>query len=499
MIPKRILNKIDIKAIIITLLITTLFHLNSTGEIIEFKNKHLLLLFDDINYRFTLQRELIPSKEFSKDLLFFNIPPTSFITIKIDNISYNFNEGRIITPPTRSKEGSLFFECDIQGIIVTTKFTFTLNTLSKEEDGLIIKVEVENSSTSTKNIGIRYLLDTIFGENEAKPKFYLEGRSGIDYELLVNQNNMISYFISSSDINGVNNLYITWNPSPDRIIFSNWRRLSLSSWDIDPSPFLKYKFSENSSEDCAVAIFFENIQLKPKDKAEFEVIISTTLFSRIDETTLQTNTLQTTQLELQQEVKPNEKETTSIEKPQLPQQISITNYVFITNEVVQQETSTPKIVTQVIQQQNATLTQPTIITQIIIPQTTQSQELQEIKQRLQTFETKLEEVYISIDKVINQLSNIQTQQPLVKNKEIEKDIKELQNLKNTMIKLSKTLDTLEERIAIINKYIELRRKYSNRKIIVYSKEEYQKDLEIIEELSEILDEIAKRLNFRISQ
>lgn len=68
-----------------------------------------------------------------------------------------------------------------------------------------------------------------------------------------------------------------------------------------------------------------------------------------------------------------------------------------------------------------------------------------------------------------------------------------------MIKLSKTLDTLEERIAIINKYIELRRKYSNRKIIVYSKEEYQKDLEIIEELSEILDEIAKRLNFRISQ
>lgn len=244
---------------------------------------------------------------------------------------------------------------------------------------------------------------------------------------------------------------------------------------------------------------FENIQLKPKDKAEFEVIISTTLFSRIDETTLQTNTLQTTQLELQQEVKPNEKETTSTEKPQLPQQITITNYVFITNEVVQQETSTPKIVTQVIQQQNATLTQPTIITQIIIPQTTQSQELQEIKQRLQTFETKLEEVYISIDKVINQLSNIQTQQPLVKNKEIEKDIKELQNLKNTMIKLSKTLDTLEERIAIINKYIELRRKYSNRKIIVYSKEEYQKDLEIIEELSEILDEIVKRLNFRISQ
>lgn len=108
MIPKRILNKIDIKSIIITLLIATLFHLNSTGEIIEFKNKHLLLLFDDINYRFTLQRELIPSKEFSKDLLFFNIPPTSFITIKIDNISYNFNECKIITPPTRSKEGSLF-------------------------------------------------------------------------------------------------------------------------------------------------------------------------------------------------------------------------------------------------------------------------------------------------------------------------------------------------------------------------------------------------------
>lgn len=480
--------KLQIIKTILTILLPTLFTI-ANGSILEFRNKYLLLMFDDVNYRFTLQREFIPSKEYSKDLLFFNIPPTSSIILKIDNISYNLNEYKIISPPQINKDGVLSFTSDIQGIIATINFRFIKNGYSLEEDSIAIEVELINASNISKEIGVRYLLDTVFGENTPNPKFYLDGKNSIDYELLINQNNMISFIVSSEDINKVNNLYITWDPTPSRIIFSNWRRINIATWDVEPSPFLKYRFSETSSEDCAVAIFFEGISLKPNEKKNFKVILSTTQFSSY---------IPSTQQITQNQITPEQQESTQIitqttTQPTLqpePKIVIITNYIFLTNE-------TPLIKTQ-----EVTLPKEIFITNFItnvetniLPQQTSVIENGETKKKIQEIEEKIEKLTQNMDILLSQITNLKVPK---EDKETEKDISELKKIKTTIVKLSKTIDTLEERIAMMNKYIELRKKFSDKRIIVYSPEEYKKDIETIEQISSTLDEILNNILFEDS-
>ncbi len=463
---KKLCNKL------ILLILTLILVDQSKASIIEFKNKNLNLLFDDINYRFTLQRELIPSKEFSKELLFFNVPPTSYVTLMIDKVSYTLNEGNIINSPTVTKDGNLSLEVNIQGIGIKLTSKFIPNSYSQEEDALEIEVEIANLTNFPRNVGIRYLLDTVFGENEPKPKFYLDGKTSIDYELAIDQNNMISYIVSSSDINGVNNLYIYWNKTPSKIIFSNWRKLNTVNWDLKPSPFLNYRFSETSGEDCAVAIFFENITLNPKTKENISIILSANPY-----------------LPKILEIKPKE-EVAELEKtpqealPTAPQQ----NIVFVTNVIVltnQYQTA----ITQEIRSTNEIL-RTNIVTLTNLKFDSQFIENEKMLKRISEIEEKLENLSISIEKTFDKITNL-----LQQNKEQKdtKDIEELKKIKVKMAKLSKTIDTIEERISMINKYIEIRKKFSDKRVIVYSQEEYKKDIKIIEEISEILNQIMNEI------
>ncbi|MCX8029059.1 MAG: hypothetical protein N2712_03595 [Brevinematales bacterium] len=457
------------------------------AEIISFKNKYLNLLFDDVNYRFSLQRELIPSKEYSKDLLFFNIPPTSFILLKIDNVSYQLNEGKILKKPNISKEGILNFSSEIENITVETKFIFVNNANSGLEDSIRIEVTLSNIHNTSKVVGARYLIDTLFGENEIRPKFYLDGKNAIDYELLINRNNMISYIVSSSDINQVNNLYIHWDGEPSRIIFSNWRKLSIANWEVEPSPLLGYRFSETSSEDAAVALFFEDILLKPNQSIKLAVVLSTSQY------------LPSTQQTLASEKEPKKETIQTKPEDTNVKLVVITNYIFITNQIqatqtqeviLPKEISTTNIITNVI-----ISTQLAEKTQNIYQPILQYED-SEIKKKILEIEKKLDKLTQDMELLFTQITNTKMQEEIKNDKNLEKDINNMKEMRNLMIRLTKTLDTLEERITIINKYIDIRKRFANKGIVVYSSEEYRKDIKLIDEISKLLDEIMDEIIFK---
>ncbi|MGC8963785.1 MAG: hypothetical protein ACP5KI_00235 [Brevinematia bacterium] len=471
------------RRIILLLFSFTAFGFSAYSTLVEYKNKYLRLLVDDINYRFTLQREFIPSGEYSRNLLFFDIPPTSYISFKVDNLSYKANEGNIIKGVTLEND-SLRFSTVIDGIEFDVTFNFIPNSLSKVDDCLQIKVFALNLTNISKNVNVRYLLDTIFGENESLPKFFLDGKTAIDYELLIDYKNMVSYVVSSSDVEKVNNLYIYWKGSPARILFSNWRKLDNSDWFVEPSTFLRYRFSETSSEDCAIAIFFENINLSPNQSTNFVVFLSTTPFSPVIEKEDISKKEEKIVYEVTKEEKTNVQEiVTNVENiPSSP----VTNLILVTNEIMVVKTQEVVLSKEVVNTNRVTNI-------LYITNFQNTENIDEIKKKIDEIENRLSKLTESMDLMFSQITNISFYQKTKDNKEVQKDIDEMKKIRMTMGRLSKTLDTVEERIAVINKYIEIRKKFSDKRLIVYTDEEYKSDLKLIEEIEKILDEIMNIL------
>ncbi|MCS7299751.1 MAG: hypothetical protein RMJ37_07355 [Spirochaetia bacterium] len=478
---------------VVCILLSVLITADLYSAIVDFKNKYLNLAFDDVNYRFSLQREFIPSKEYSKDLLFFNVPPTSYILVNVDGLSYNLNEGRIIIPPFTDSDGVFRFVCEVQDIVVSVRFYFEKNESSGVEDALSIEVSLSNAGNNQRSVGVRYLLDTVFGENEVKPKFYIDGRNAIDYELLVDRNNMISYVVSSSDINGVNNLYINWNREPSRIVFSNWRKINIANWSVEPSSFLRYRFSETSGEDAAVAIFFEGFSLKPGEMERMRVVLSTSMYMPSRQS-VEKKVEEPKPQDVVQAVK-DEPKTVTTEKVV----VVVTNYVFLTNEM--QTTRTQEVVLQ--REVLATNVVTNVITNIVPITQTQNvyqpvvyQGDEEIRKKIYDMEKKIDKLFEGMNTLFTQLTNVRVQEEVKKDKQIERDVADMKRIRNIMVKLSKTLDNIEERVSMINKYIEIRKRFADKRIVVYTDEEYRRDLKLIDEISTLLDEIMKEITLK---
>ncbi len=467
--------------IFMVLTFTSLFC--ASGEIVNFRNKYLSLLVDDVNYRFTLQREDLPSIEYSRDLLFYNVPPTSYVSFLVENLAYRPNEGNVIKPLFRDNN-SLGFSIEVNGVVFSVSFSFVKNGSSLVEDALEISVDFTNNTNVSLNTGIRFLLDTVFGEdNLSLPKFYLDGKTPIDYELLITRDNMISYIVSTSDMEGVNRLFIHWyGNTPTRILFGNWRKLDIADWYSEPSMFLKYRFSENSNPDCAVAIFFEGMQLNPGESKNVKVVLSlTSYYPYVQESKPKPVVAQVPSVPEQPKVV---EESNVYESPKAKEiVIFVTNFVYLTNDIreLRQEIITQEVVREIPK------TNEFVITNVVVEKKLVQDE--EVVKRVSSIEEKIEKLSSSIDFVLSQLTN----KGKALDEKDEKDVNRIRNLKTAMAKLSRTMDTITERVAIINEYISLRKKFSDRRVIVYSDEEYRKDLEIIEEISREIDEVMEIL------
>jgi chromosome segregation ATPase len=114
---------------------------------------------------------------------------------------------------------------------------------------------------------------------------------------------------------------------------------------------------------------------------------------------------------------------------------------------------------------------------------------EEIVRRISSIEEKIEKLSSSMDFVLSQLTN----KGKALDKKEEEDVDRIKKLKIAMAKLSRTMDTITERVAIINEYINIRKKFSDRRIMVYSEEEYRRDLKMIEEISKEIDEVIEIL------
>ena len=165
-----------------------------------------------------------------KILLFGHPSPwSSFTSIRIDGVDYTFGTGGTWIIPPCQQGGSLVASWEIgPQIVITQTLTIIRNFSTGRDDNLQIAYEIRNEGSSSSDIGISLMLDTMLGDNDGAPFRVLGfGEVTVETEWVSPADTIPQYFqvfdnfddptvLSMFSITGVG------FPDPDRLVLGSW-------------------------------------------------------------------------------------------------------------------------------------------------------------------------------------------------------------------------------------------------------------------------------------
>ena len=170
------------------------------------------------------------SNDDDKILLFGHPNPwSSFTSIRIDGVDYIFGSGGTWIIPPCQQGGSLVASWEIGSqIVVTQTLTIVRSFSTGREDNLQIAYEIRNEGSSSPDIGLSLMLDTMLGDNDGAPFRVLGfGEVTVEKEWVSPADTIPQYFqvfdnfddpsvLSMFSITGVG------FSDPDRLVLGSW-------------------------------------------------------------------------------------------------------------------------------------------------------------------------------------------------------------------------------------------------------------------------------------
>lgn len=177
---------------------------------------------------------------------------TSYTTIFTDGIPNIYGESGFVTAPHISGKSNIsvarYGDIEVKQILSIVK-----NTATGREDVIEIKYTAKNNSNIAKQVGVRVMLDTMLGSNDAAP-FRISNIGEVTTEREFIGNDIPRYFqafdsLSSPNVVSYGN-FLSGSIRPDKVQFVNWGRISGKYWD--------YKIVEGQSNgDSAVSVIWD--------------------------------------------------------------------------------------------------------------------------------------------------------------------------------------------------------------------------------------------------
>ena len=177
---------------------------------------------------------------------------TSYTTIFTDGIPNIYGESGFVTAPHISGKSNIsvarYGDIEVKQILSIVK-----NTATGREDVIEIKYTAKNNSSIAKQVGVRVMLDTMLGSNDAAP-FRISNIGEVTTEREFIGNDIPRYFqafdsLSSPNVVSYGN-FLSGSIRPDKVQFVNWGRISGKYWD--------YKIVEGQSNgDSAVSVIWD--------------------------------------------------------------------------------------------------------------------------------------------------------------------------------------------------------------------------------------------------
>lgn len=193
-------------------------------------------------------------------------PRTTVLEIRAGNDLYHMGDSsRFQQKVTKTQTGGeIAWKSD--KLYVTETFAFKTSTGASQPDGLLITIKVDNLTSKSLAVGIRYLIDTYLGERN-RIEFVTPNEDSMTNETAFTGSQVPTYWVSPENKKLTVGLEAVTRGSgvtvPNRIIFANWKRLYDSQWDYTVDPTRNFNLLPYSINDSAVAMYYNSEELKP--------------------------------------------------------------------------------------------------------------------------------------------------------------------------------------------------------------------------------------------
>jgi len=211
----------------------------------------------------TVEGDPLLSTDNNKRLLFgYPEGSTSATTIRIDNANYIFESQETIYDQSHRKATSVI---NLNGVKVEQELKIIENMATGRHDVVQIKYRVKNTSTDSKHIGVRIMMDTMLGDNDRAP-FRVMGKA-VTTETEYSGNNIPQMWqafdsLTNPGVVAQGTFFKSDSSKPDKVQFTNWSRVLSTPWD--------YKVSTGvSNGDSAVSAIWNQKTFDPGVEYEY--------------------------------------------------------------------------------------------------------------------------------------------------------------------------------------------------------------------------------------
>lgn len=246
---------------------------DSSKKRISVQNRYLQILVEKKTGRFYLRTTGgDPATVFddNKDLLYNDIPGTSYTTVALDDgddvYRYGSSKGKWIKPPYAENQ-AIISVWEVDKCRIEQRLAFVKNPTTGFDDAVKISYTARNLSGEEQIIGLRIMLDTTLGERDGI--FYsIPGYGRVDDERMFKGGKLPQYWYSfdnyrSPRIRAIGTLTGSGLEPPDRVVFATWKRLDRMAWKFDYDSGKSFKSSWLGRRDSSVALYYDSRRVQP--------------------------------------------------------------------------------------------------------------------------------------------------------------------------------------------------------------------------------------------
>ena len=215
-------------------------------------------------------------------------PWTSYTTIAIDGKVYGFGTQTLKRAGKKALYGQVTNTLVTKNtMIATSKFaeltaTQTLslfrNPLTNVKDAVLIEYQLRNESKVTRNIGLRIMMDTMLGTNDAAP--FRIGEEAVISEKKYSGKDIMDYWQSFDSLASPNIIaqgILRYAPAnltpPDELILMNWGSLADQPYRVKVNEGASFIREGEDEPDTALALFFEKKPLGPNQVRSYRTVM----------------------------------------------------------------------------------------------------------------------------------------------------------------------------------------------------------------------------------
>lgn len=152
-------------------------------------------------------------------------------------------------------------------IMVKREFRIVRGSSTGNEDVIEISTVMTNNGDTSHEVGLRYAMDTMVGDNDYAP-FYIPGIGSTTTQTFLSGDEIPQYWQAFDDITNPTviaqgTLYRSIDERPDEVIFGNYGELSSYDWDV-------YYSEGSENNDSAVSLRWNPVTLEPGESRVYK-------------------------------------------------------------------------------------------------------------------------------------------------------------------------------------------------------------------------------------